>query len=59
MDIPFFETSAKNSVNVDLAFTTLITDIMNRIVKDSAENSKVDIKIKKKKKESNSCCVIS
>ena len=58
MSINFLETSAKNSINVELAFKTLITDIMNNIM-DSGNNSNDNIQINKKTKENKSCCIIT
>jgi hypothetical protein len=57
MDINFFETSAKNSINVELAFKTLIADIMKNI--DPAKNLNNNIKVDRKTNEKKSCCLIS
>jgi len=56
--IGFFETSAKEAINVELAFKTLISNAMSHIKANSQNNSiksKIDIS-KKDNSKSNKCC---
>ena len=51
--INFFETSAKDAINVELAFNTLISDVMSHIKANSKTNT---IKISENKESKSKCC---
>ena len=58
--IKFMETSAKNSINVDLAFITLAQDIKKRLIDTDGggpgPNPKGDVKLDSEKKETKGDC---
>lgn len=55
--INFFETSAKDAINVELAFKTLISDVMSHIKANSKTNTiKNKIDISKNKESKSKCC---
>jgi Ras-related protein Rab-1A len=39
--IPFYETSAKSSINIDVAFTHMSKNILNRVISSPAGRSGV------------------
>jgi GTPase SAR1 family protein len=55
-DIPFFETSAQNALNVDEAFRAVVKLALERDAKEDAKDSKSfqlkDVELSRKKK----CC---
>ncbi|KAL7713053.1 Ras-related protein Rab-1 [Entamoeba marina] len=57
LGLPFLETSAKNSLNVDECFTQLARDVRTRLG-GSAESSKgtVDVRSQKKEVTTGGCC---
>jgi Ras-related protein Rab-8A len=62
-NIHFFETSAKQDINVEKAFITIATDVKNRLIADGDRgpnavnnNAKVNAANAKDTKSSKGCC---
>ncbi|KAM3147056.1 hypothetical protein pb186bvf_000772 [Paramecium bursaria] len=60
--IPFYETSAKSSLNIDIAFTHITKNILNRELHNTRSvvrknpNMRLNLKPKEKKKQEDLCC---
>lgn len=56
-NIPFFETSAKDAVNVDEAFLTIARNALSQIKLETSEyKPPIDLSKKPKKKDKAACC---
>ena len=57
-NLPFFEVSAKDAINVDDAFSTIARNALAQVKEEEVFQPSIDLKAKRKTENKKGCCVI-